>query len=100
VRTHRMGTCGTDTSSFLGKFPFFQFPRIPGHELGVEVVAVADDVVGVQVGDRCSIEPYLHNPTSKPSLDGRTNCCPDLEVIGEPLKLDIVLADSTPDTSF
>ena len=38
VRTHRMGVCGTDISCYLGKFPFFDFPRIPGHELGVEVI--------------------------------------------------------------
>ena len=42
VRTHRMGICGTDLSCYLGKFPFFAYPRTPGHELGLEVVAVAD----------------------------------------------------------
>ena len=45
VRTHRMGICGTDISCYLGKFPFFDFPRIPGHELGVEVVAVGSGAV-------------------------------------------------------
>jgi alcohol dehydrogenase len=35
VRTVRMGICGTDASCYLGKFPFFDYPRIPGHELGV-----------------------------------------------------------------
>ena len=39
VRVHRVGICGTDVSGFLGKMPFFSYPRIPGHELGVEVVA-------------------------------------------------------------
>jgi threonine dehydrogenase-like Zn-dependent dehydrogenase len=34
VKTHRMGICGTDISCYLGKFPFFAYPRIPGHELG------------------------------------------------------------------
>jgi threonine dehydrogenase-like Zn-dependent dehydrogenase len=38
VRTHRMGVCGTDISSYLGKFPFFEYPRIPGHELGDQVI--------------------------------------------------------------
>ena len=50
VRTHRMGICGTDYSGYLGKMPFFRYPRIPGHELGVEVLAVGDDVQGVEVG--------------------------------------------------
>ena len=40
VRVHRVGVCGTDISGYLGKMPFFSYPRIPGHELGVEVLAV------------------------------------------------------------
>ena len=44
VRVHRVGICGTDYSGFLGKMPFFSYPRIPGHELGVEVVAVGPGV--------------------------------------------------------
>jgi alcohol dehydrogenase len=82
VRTHRMGVCGTDISCFLGKFPFFEFPRIPGHELGVEVVAIGSGVTGVAVGDRCSLEPYLNDPNSEASLAGLTNCCPALKVLG------------------
>ena len=52
VKTHRMGICGTDISCYLGKFPFFDFPRIPGHELGVEVIAVGEGVSNVKVGDK------------------------------------------------
>ena len=40
VRVHRVGICGTDISGYLGKMPFYSYPRIPGHELGVEVLAV------------------------------------------------------------
>ena len=38
LRVHRIGICGTDISGYLGKMPFFSYPRIPGHELGVEVL--------------------------------------------------------------
>src|SRR6266550_2752261 len=31
VRVHRVGICGTDISGYLGKMPFFSYPRIPGH---------------------------------------------------------------------
>ena len=82
VRTHRMGICGTDTSAFLGKFPFFQFPRIPGHELGVEVVATGAGVDQVEAGDRCSLEPYFNDPQSATSQRGLTNCCTELQVFG------------------
>ena len=57
VRVHRVGICGTDLSGYLGKMPFYSYPRIPGHELGVEVVAVGAGVSNVKAGDRCSIEP-------------------------------------------
>lgn len=82
VRTHRMGVCGTDISCYLGKFPFFDFPRIPGHELGVEVVSVGEGVTNVRSGDRCSVEPYMNCGTCYPCRRGATNCCQNLKVIG------------------
>lgn len=82
VRVHRVGICGTDISGYLGKFPFFSYPRIPGHELGVEVVEVGSDVTNVQSGDRCSVEPYINNPASFASRRGRSNCCEELQVLG------------------
>jgi 2-desacetyl-2-hydroxyethyl bacteriochlorophyllide A dehydrogenase len=82
VKTHRMGVCGTDISCYLGKFPFFDFPRIPGHELGVEVVAVGDSVSNIKPGDRCSIEPYMNCGDCYPCRRGAINCCQNLKVIG------------------
>lgn len=82
VRTHRMGICGTDISGYLGKMPFFSYPRIPGHELGVEVVAVGEGVTNVSVGDRCSVEPYMNCGNCYPCRKGNTNCCETLNVIG------------------
>jgi len=82
VRTHRMGVCGTDISCYLGKFPFFDFPRIPGHELGVEVLAVGEGVSQVSVGDRCSVEPYMNCGTCYACRKGAGNCCSNLKVIG------------------
>ncbi len=82
VRTHRMGVCGTDVSCYLGKFPFFAFPRIPGHELGVEVLAVGPGVENVTAGDRCSVEPYMNCGTCVACRKGAGNCCVNLKVIG------------------
>lgn len=82
VRTHRMGVCGTDVSCYLGKFPFFDFPRIPGHELGVEVLALGPGVEHLSVGDRCSVEPYLNCGTCYACRKGAGNCCTQLKVIG------------------
>ena len=82
VRVHRVGICGTDLSGYLGKFPFYSYPRIPGHELGVEVVDVGSGVSNVKTGDHCSIEPYINNPDSFASRRGASNCCNDLQVLG------------------
>jgi alcohol dehydrogenase len=87
VRVHRVGICGTDLSAYRGKMPFLSYPRILGHELGVEVLALADDVMGegatnVRAGDRCSVEPYINDPASFASRRGRPNCCERLQVLG------------------
>jgi alcohol dehydrogenase len=82
VRVHCVGICGTDHSAYLGKMPFVTFPRILGHELGVEVLAVGPEVENVQVGDRCSVEPYLNDPASPASRRGKPNCCERLAVLG------------------
>jgi len=82
VRVHRVGICGTDLSGYLGKMPFFSYPRIPGHELGVEVVDVGPDVTNVKAGDRCSVEPYINDPNSYASRRGKPNCCEKLQVLG------------------
>ena len=82
VRVQRVGICGTDYSGFLGKMPFFSYPRIPGHELGVEVLAIGRDVTNVKPGDRCSVEPYMNCGECFSCRSGATNCCANLKVLG------------------
>ena len=82
IRTVRMGICGTDVSCYLGKFPFFDYPRIPGHELGVEILEVGEGVKNVKPGDRCSVEPYLNCGQCHACRKGKGNCCENLKVFG------------------
>jgi alcohol dehydrogenase len=82
VRIHRVGVCGTDLGGYLGKFPFFSYPRIPGHELGVEVLAVGDGVTNVVVGDKCSVEPYINCQECYSCRRGLTNCCEHHKTLG------------------
>jgi alcohol dehydrogenase len=82
VRVHRVGICGTDLSGYLGKMPFFSYPRIPGHELGVEVLDVAADVSNVAPGDRCSVEPYINCQKCHACVRGHTNCCETHQTLG------------------
>ena len=82
IRVHRVGICGTDISGYLGKMPFYSYPRIPGHELGVEVVEVGSEVTNVKSGDRCSVEPYMNCGECYACRRGNSNCCEKLQVLG------------------
>jgi 2-desacetyl-2-hydroxyethyl bacteriochlorophyllide A dehydrogenase len=77
-----VGVCGTDLHAFHGRQPFFSYPRILGHELGVEVLAVGSGVANVRPGDRCALRPYLECGSCDACLRGRTNCCTRLVVLG------------------
>jgi 2-desacetyl-2-hydroxyethyl bacteriochlorophyllide A dehydrogenase len=84
VRILRVGICGTDLHAFEGKQPFFSYPRILGHELAVEIVALgkSDNATKLSVGDRCAVEPYLNCGVCLSCRRGRTNCCVNMQVLG------------------
>ncbi len=82
VRVHRIGVCGTDLHAFAGRQPFFNYPRILGHELGVEVIDPGSEPHGLNPGDRCSVEPYLNCGRCVACRAGRSNCCAELMCLG------------------
>ena len=82
VRVHRIGVCGTDIHAFGGRQPFFTFPRMLGHELSVEILAVGEGVANLRPGDRCSVEPYLNCGQCIACRRGKPNCCTSLQVLG------------------
>ncbi|MBV9866973.1 MAG: zinc-binding alcohol dehydrogenase family protein [Abitibacteriaceae bacterium] len=82
VRVHRVGICGTDLHAFRGRQPFFSYPRILGHELGVEIIEVGANEQGLKVGDHCAVEPYLNCGHCIACRRGKPNCCVNLQVLG------------------
>jgi 2-desacetyl-2-hydroxyethyl bacteriochlorophyllide A dehydrogenase len=82
VRIQRIGVCGTDLHAFAGRQPFFAYPRILGHELGVEVLEAPANVQGISAGARCAVEPYLSCGQCRACKLGKTNCCERLQVLG------------------
>lgn len=84
VRVRRVGICGTDLHAFKGRQPFFSYPRILGHELGVEVEALGPlkTDLDLAVGDLCTVEPYLNCGHCQACRQGKTNCCTSLQVLG------------------
>ncbi len=82
VRIRRVGICGTDLHAFEGTQPFFDYPRILGHELGVEVIAAGRGVTHIHPGDLCAVVPYMDCGDCVPCRMGKTNCCTNLDVLG------------------
>lgn len=82
VKTRRVGICGTDWHAIAGRQPFFNYPRILGHELGVEVLDINDPTSNLRPGDTCSVEPYLNCGQCIACRSGKGNCCANLRVLG------------------
>jgi len=82
VRVHRVGVCGTDLHAFRGDQTFNYCPIILGHELGVEIVSIADSVGEFSVGDHCAVEPYMNCGHCIACRRGKPNCCVSLKVLG------------------
>ncbi len=80
VAVKHIGICGTDYHIFEGNFPYFEYPRIIGHELsGTVVDANGEDFAP---GEAVVINPYLNCGHCPACREGKTNCCETLKVIG------------------
>jgi len=67
--------CGTDLKIFKGAFPGVQYPHIPGHEFGGEVVEVGEGVTNVKHGDRVGVEVHVGCGTCPRCMEGMYNLC-------------------------
>ena len=81
VRIRNIGICGTDLHAYQGRQPFFEYPRILGHELSGEVLDPGDDPT-LRPGDPVVVNPYLQCGRCIACRRGRTNCCESLQVLG------------------
>jgi len=82
VRIRRIGICGTDLHAYRGNQPFFNYPRVLGHELSGVVEVIGENSHGLKTGDQVAIIPYLHCGECLACRRGRTNCCTNLKVLG------------------
>lgn len=82
VKVDRVGVCGTDWSAYRGKQPFFTYPRVLGHELGVTIESLNAPGTNLKPGDHCAVEPYLNCGSCIACAAGKTNCCVNLQVLG------------------
>lgn len=80
IKIRRIGICGTDLHAYEGTQPFFEYPRILGHELAGELVA--HDAPGFEVGERVTFIPYFNCGTCIACRSGLPNCCARIKVCG------------------
>lgn len=82
LQIRAIGICGTDLHAYAGNQAYFSYPRILGHELGAQVVAVGNEVSNVKPGDRVVVMPYRSCGTCIACRRGKTNCCTKMQVLG------------------
>jgi 2-desacetyl-2-hydroxyethyl bacteriochlorophyllide A dehydrogenase len=81
LKIKRIGICGTDLHAYEGTQPYFNYPRILGHELAAELVDAAC-LFDFEVGEHVTITPYFYCGKCIACRSGRTNCCASLQVSG------------------
>ncbi|MCE7040480.1 zinc-binding alcohol dehydrogenase family protein [Dyadobacter sp. CY312] len=81
IKIKRIGICGTDLHAFEGTQPYFNYPRILGHELAGEIVET-DGAPGFAVGESVTFIPYFNCGECIACRNGKPNCCTTIKVFG------------------
>jgi 2-desacetyl-2-hydroxyethyl bacteriochlorophyllide A dehydrogenase len=81
VRIRRIGICGTDLHAYEGTQPYFEYPRILGHELAGEIVDTGG-AAEYEIGEKVTFIPYFHCGHCIACRNGLTNCCVSMKVCG------------------
>ncbi len=81
IKIKQVGICGTDLHAFEGTQPYFNYPRILGHEIAAEI-ADATYADGFRINDPVTILPYFNCGVCKACVTGKPNCCVQLKVCG------------------
>ncbi|HWW41572.1 alcohol dehydrogenase catalytic domain-containing protein, partial [Pedobacter sp.] len=72
IKITRVGICGTDLHAFEGTQPFFNYPRILGHELAGDLVE-ADGAEGFEIGEKVTFIPYFNCGSCVACRSGKDN---------------------------
>jgi 2-desacetyl-2-hydroxyethyl bacteriochlorophyllide A dehydrogenase len=81
IKIKRIGICGTDLHAFEGTQPYFEYPRILGHELSGELVEF-DGAPGFEAGEKVTFIPYFNCGVCIACRSGKPNCCVNIKVCG------------------
>ncbi|MGR6467805.1 zinc-binding alcohol dehydrogenase family protein [Rhizobium sp. PAMB 3182] len=76
IAVRHVGLCGSDLNTFKGLNPLVELPRIPGHEIGGEIIEAGSAVnPAYQKGKRVIVMPYTNCGTCSSCRKGRLNAC-------------------------
>ena len=81
LKIKRIGICGTDLHAFQGTQPYFNYPRILGHELAADLID-ADQADGFVPGEALTFIPYFSCKKCIACRNGKPNCCIQIKVCG------------------
>jgi len=81
VQIARSGICGTDIHIYQNEY-LSDFPLIPGHEFGGEVVEVGKNVSTIRKGDRVAVDPNLYCNECDFCRNEQANHCANWQGIG------------------
>ncbi len=76
VNVRHIGLCGSDLNTFRGLNPLVALPRIPGHEIGGEILEASPGVSSEYKAGACVIVmPYTNCGQCSSCRKGRLNAC-------------------------
>ncbi|MEO6638876.1 MAG: zinc-binding alcohol dehydrogenase family protein [Ginsengibacter sp.] len=81
LKVKRIGICGTDLHAYKGTQPFFNYPRILGHELAADLIE-ADGAHEFVPGEALTIITYFNCGTCIACRNNKPNCCASIQVFG------------------
>lgn len=83
LKLRYIGFCGSDLSTFLGRNPLVQYPRIPGHEISAEILEAGAQVPGgFDPGTPVTVIPYTNCGKCPSCRRGREYACRHNQTLG------------------
>ena len=80
LEIRRIGICGTDLHAFEGTQPYFQYPRVLGHELAALIEQT--NAKGFAKGEPVTVIPYFNCGHCIACRNSKPNCCVSMQVCG------------------
>lgn len=83
LKMNYVGFCGSDLSTYLGKNPMVNYPRIPGHEISGIISELGPEVPDeYKPGDAVTVVPYTNCGTCPSCRRGRAYACQVNQTLG------------------